>query len=142
MRKLLSDLIFDLAKCPNRKTCIFTFMRFPIWALPKVQNWFWKHFSHKVVYNYCSNFYFFYVSVNIFKYNGKSIFLLFQILTKTQKTKLRTVRGCSHMTSAKNGGVQTPPPPPCQPKSEIGLPPLLLNYLHIRKVRKSKKIQV
>ena len=47
------------------------------------------------------------------------------------------IRGCSHMTSAKNGGVQTPPPPlvnqsqklaylsspPCQKKSETGLRP-------------------
>ena len=39
MRKLLSDLILDLAKCPNRKTCTFPFIRFLIGALPKVQNY-------------------------------------------------------------------------------------------------------
>ena len=32
------------------------------------------------------------------------------------------VKGCSHMISAENGGVQTPLPS-CQPKSEIDLPP-------------------
>ena len=44
MRKLLSDSILDLAKCPNRKTYTFTFMCFPIGAHPKVQNWLWKPF--------------------------------------------------------------------------------------------------
>ena len=35
----------------------------------------------------------------------------------------RTIcRGYSHMMSAKNGGLQTPPPP-YQQRSEIGLPP-------------------
>ena len=36
------------------------------------------------------------------------------------------VRFCSHIISAKNGGVQTNLPP-CQPKSEIDLPPLSEN---------------
>ena len=36
MRKMLLDMILDLAKCPNRKMCTFTFMRFPVGALPKV----------------------------------------------------------------------------------------------------------
>ena len=35
-----------------------------------------------------------------------------------------SLRGCSHIMSAKNGGVQTPPPPLVSQKSEIGLPPL------------------
>ena len=54
MGKLLSNSILDLAKCPNQKTCTFTFMCFPIGALPEVQNLFCKHFAHKVLYNYCS----------------------------------------------------------------------------------------
>ena len=36
MRKLLSNSILNLAKCPNQKTCTFTFMRFPIGVLPEV----------------------------------------------------------------------------------------------------------
>jgi hypothetical protein len=40
MEKLLSDSILDLAKCPNQKTCTFTFMRFLVGALPEVQNCF------------------------------------------------------------------------------------------------------
>ena len=56
MSKLLSNSILDLAKCPNQKTCTFTFMHFPIGALPEVQNLFWNLFSHKVLYNYYSNF--------------------------------------------------------------------------------------
>ena len=54
MRKMLSDSILDLRKRHNRKTCTFTFMRFPPGALPEVQNWIWKHFSHKVLYTYYS----------------------------------------------------------------------------------------
>ena len=38
MGKLFSDSILDLAECPNKKTCTFTLMRFPIGALPEVQN--------------------------------------------------------------------------------------------------------
>ena len=49
---MLSDSILDLGKWPNRKTYTFTFMRFPVGALPEVQNWIWTHFSHKVLCNY------------------------------------------------------------------------------------------
>ena len=35
MGKLLSDLIFDLAKCPNQITCTFTFMHFPWGYFPR-----------------------------------------------------------------------------------------------------------
>ena len=38
MRKMLSDSISELRKCPNRKTCTFTFMHFPVGAHPEVQN--------------------------------------------------------------------------------------------------------
>ena len=51
MRKLILDLILDLKKCPPKK-CTFTFMRFPIGALPEVQNQIKKQFSHKVSYNF------------------------------------------------------------------------------------------
>ena len=54
MRKMLSNSILDLGKCPNRKLCTFTFMRFLVGAFPKVQNRIWKHFPHKVLYNYNS----------------------------------------------------------------------------------------
>ena len=57
MRKMLSNSILDLGKCPNRKTCTFTFMRFPVGAIPEVQNSIWKYFSHKVLYNYYSKFF-------------------------------------------------------------------------------------
>ena len=53
---MLSDSILGLTKCPNRKKCTFTFMHLPVGALPEVQNWIWKHFSHKVLYNYFSFF--------------------------------------------------------------------------------------
>ena len=51
MRKILSDSILDLAKCPNRKTCTFTFMHFPVETLPrsKMES---ESISHKVLYNY------------------------------------------------------------------------------------------
>ena len=51
---MLSDSILDLGKCPNRKTHESESACFPVGALPKVQNWIWKHFSHKVLYNYYS----------------------------------------------------------------------------------------
>ena len=54
MRKMPSDSILDLAKYPNRKTFTFIFMCFLVGALPEIQNWIWKHFSHKVLYNYYS----------------------------------------------------------------------------------------
>ena len=49
----------------NQKTCTFTFMHFLVGALPEVQNHFQKHFSHKVLYNYCSKKKFGSVSVSI-----------------------------------------------------------------------------
>ena len=52
MGKLLSD--FEPREVPQPENMHFHFMRFPIGALPEVQNWFWKHFSHKVLYNYYS----------------------------------------------------------------------------------------
>ena len=51
MIKLLSQLILDHGKCPNQKTCAFTFMRFLVGALSEVQNCFRKQFLHKVLYN-------------------------------------------------------------------------------------------
>ena len=51
MRKLLSDSIFDLEKCPYRKT--HERESFPVGVLCKVQNWIWKQFSQKVLWNYC-----------------------------------------------------------------------------------------
>ena len=50
---MLSDLILDLGKCPNLKTYTFTFRRFPVGALPKVQNWI-GHLSKKILYDYNS----------------------------------------------------------------------------------------
>ena len=38
MRKMLSDSIVDLGKCPKREKCTFTFMHFPVGALPRVKN--------------------------------------------------------------------------------------------------------
>ena len=55
MRKLLSDLIFDLRKCPTWKTHESETACFLIWALPEVQNWIQKQFSHKVLYNFLTN---------------------------------------------------------------------------------------
>ena len=45
--------IFDFVprKVSQPETCTFTFMHFPVGALSEVQNWIWKHFSHKVLYN-------------------------------------------------------------------------------------------
>ena len=37
IRNLLSKLILDHKKCPNQKTCSFTFMHFQVGELPKVQ---------------------------------------------------------------------------------------------------------
>ena len=54
MRKMLSDSILDLGKCPNRKTHEGESACFPVGALPDVQKRIWKHFSHKVLYIYYS----------------------------------------------------------------------------------------
>ena len=57
MGKLLSDSILDLGNCPNFKTCTFTFMHFPVGALPEVQNRIRKQFSHKVLYSFLTKFF-------------------------------------------------------------------------------------
>ena len=54
MGKLLSEMISDLGKCPHQKTHESE----SAGALPKVQNYLWKQFSHKVLYNYYSKFFF------------------------------------------------------------------------------------
>ena len=54
MRKMISERIVDLGKCSNQKMHESESASFPVWPLPKVQNQFRKHFSHKVLYNYCS----------------------------------------------------------------------------------------
>ena len=54
MRKMHSYSILDLGKCPNRKTHDSESACFLVGALPEVQNWIWKHFSHKVLYYYNS----------------------------------------------------------------------------------------
>ena len=58
MGKMLSDSILDLGKCPYRKRHESESACFPVGTLPKVQNRIWKHFSHKVLYNYNSKFFF------------------------------------------------------------------------------------
>ena len=69
-------------------------------------------------------------------YNGSLVGLEQEVNNlNVERHYQKTIRGCSHMTSAKNGRVQTPPPPlvsqsqklayppspSCQPKSEFGL---------------------
>ena len=56
MRKLLLELISDLGKCPNKKTHESDSTCFLVLALPKVQIYCRKKFSHKVLYSYCYNF--------------------------------------------------------------------------------------
>ena len=58
MGKLLLDSILDIRKCPNFKTCTFTFMRFLVGALPEVQNQIRKQFSRKVLYSFFAKFVF------------------------------------------------------------------------------------
>ena len=53
MRKLLSQMILDLEKCP----CTFTFMHFQVTTLPEVQNYFGKQFFSNVLHNYRSKFF-------------------------------------------------------------------------------------
>ena len=55
MRKMLSETILDLGKCPNRKTHESESACFLVGALCKVQNL--KAVSHKVLYNYYSIFF-------------------------------------------------------------------------------------
>ena len=52
MRKLSSNSILDLGKCPNLKT--HESACFPAGPLRKIQKWIRKHFSHKVLYNHYS----------------------------------------------------------------------------------------
>ena len=52
MRKMLSDSILDLGKCPNRQMHESESAFFPVGALCEAQNWIRKHFSRKVLYNY------------------------------------------------------------------------------------------
>ena len=75
---LLSESILDLGKCPNRKMHESESAGFLDWALSKVQNRFQKHFSHKVLYTYCSNFFLWRVSVNIYKSKEMDFPLYFQ----------------------------------------------------------------
>ena len=56
IRKMLSKSIFDLGNCPNRKAHEIKSACFLIGALCNVQNPIWNQFSHKVLYNYYSNF--------------------------------------------------------------------------------------
>ena len=53
MGKMLSGLILDLRKCPNKKMHERESAGFPVWELPKVQNQFRKHFCHKLLNSYC-----------------------------------------------------------------------------------------
>ena len=55
--EMLSDSIKDLGKCPNRKMHESESACFPVGALCKVQNQILKHFSHKVLYNFYSKFF-------------------------------------------------------------------------------------
>ena len=56
-RKMLSESILDLGKCPNQKMHESESACFPVEALCKAQNCIWKQFSHKVLFNYYSKFY-------------------------------------------------------------------------------------
>ena len=61
MGKLFSEMILD----HGRSTCTYTFMCFLVGALSEVWNHFQKQFSHKVLYNYCSIFYWRYLVSNL-----------------------------------------------------------------------------
>ena len=78
MRKMFSESILDLGKCPNRKMHESESAGFLDRALPEVQNRFRKHFSHKVLYNSCSKFIFWSVLVNIYKSKKMDFPLYFQ----------------------------------------------------------------
>ena len=43
---------------PQPENMHFHFHALSGWALPEVKNWIWKHFSHKVLYNYYSKYFF------------------------------------------------------------------------------------
>ena len=80
MRKMLSDSILDLGKCPNQKTHESENACFLVGALCEVKNRIWKHFSHKVLYNYYSTF--FCVSDYTFLSQKMDFPLYFQILRR------------------------------------------------------------
>ena len=67
MRKLFSDSILNLGKCPNWKTHESESACFLVWALPKVQNQIEKHFSHKILYNFLTKFFLERFSLNLKK---------------------------------------------------------------------------
>ena len=58
IRKLLSELILHFGKCPNRKTRESESAGFLFPALPKIQNWFRKQFSYKVLYDFKTKYFF------------------------------------------------------------------------------------
>ena len=72
MRKMLSDSILDLGKCPNRKMHESESACFPVGALSEVQNRISKHFSHEVLYNLYS--YFFLERVGLYLTKSRNIF--------------------------------------------------------------------
>ena len=80
MIKLLSHLVLDLRKRPNRNMPESESACFPVGALCKFQNWIRKQFSLKVLYNYCSKFFFLSAFQSIFKKCLKKISLYFLIL--------------------------------------------------------------
>ena len=79
MEKLPLDSIFDLGNCPYRRTpesaC------FLVWALPEVQNQIRQQFSHKVLHNFLTNF-FWTVLVYIYKSKLLDFPIYFQFLRK------------------------------------------------------------
>ena len=58
MGKLLSDSILDLGKFPDQKTHESESACFLVRALPEIKNQIRKQFSHKVLYNYITKFFF------------------------------------------------------------------------------------
>ena len=54
---MLKKLIFNDGKCPNWKIQESESACFLVWALPVVENQFFKHFSNKVLYIYRSKFF-------------------------------------------------------------------------------------
>ena len=56
MRKMLSESILDLGKCPNQKTHESESACFLVGALGNVQNRILKQFSHKVLFKKIGSF--------------------------------------------------------------------------------------
>ena len=70
-------------------------MHFPVGALPEVQNLFLKQFSNKVLYNYCSNF-FWSLAVSIWKSQKMDFLLYFKnVISKWHKVFWEIDHGCS-----------------------------------------------